>query len=139
MAREGCDVREFSIKPEGSRMKNLFALQDRLIRTWFQAWEVQAATFSTIYARMPMIVAAATGFGDKHDHHETEVMVTEKLRAAQEGAHAGALETAKMTWRVLNGDSHPVAMAGHMMDVADAATGPAHRKVLANAKRLAAR
>ena len=48
---------------------------------------------------MPMIVAAATGFGDKHDHHETEVMVTEKLRAAQEGAHAGALETAKMTWQ----------------------------------------
>ena len=80
-------------------MKNLFALQDRLIRSWFQAWEVQAATFSTIYARVPMIVAAATGFGDKHDHHETEVMVTEKLRAAQEGAHAGALETAKMTWQ----------------------------------------
>ena len=120
-------------------MKNLFALQDRLIRSWFQAWEVQAATFSTIYARMPMIVAAASGFGDIHDRNETEVMVTEKLRAAQEGAHAGALETAKMTWRVLSGDSHPVAMAGHMMDVADATTGPAHRKVLANAKRLAAR
>ena len=104
MAREGCDVREFSIKPEGSRMKTIFALQDRLIRTWFQAWEVQAATFSTIYARMPMIVAAATGFGDEHDHHETEVMVTEKLHAAQEGAHAGALETAKMTWKLLSGE-----------------------------------
>jgi hypothetical protein len=120
-------------------MKTIFALQERLIRTWFEALEVQVATFSTIYARLPMIAAAASGFGDKHDHRETQDMVTEKLQAAQECAEAGALQTAKMTWKVLNGDSNPVAMAGHMMDVAAAATRPARTKVLANARRLSAR
>jgi hypothetical protein len=120
-------------------MKTMFALQERLIRTWFQTFEVQIATFSTIYARLPIIAAAASGFGDKSDQRETQDMLTEKLQAAQEGAEAGALQTAKMTWKVLNGDAHPVAMAGHMMDVAAAATRPARKKVLANARRLSSR
>ena len=130
----------FSIKLEApEKMKTLFALQERLIRTWFEAFEIQVATFSTIYARLPIIAAAATGLGDKHDQRETQDMLTEKLRAVQEGAEAGALQTAKVTWKVLNGDAHPVAIAGHMMDVAAAATRPAREKVLDNAQRLSAR
>jgi hypothetical protein len=119
-------------------MKSLFALHNRLMRSCFEAYALQIAMITTISARLPMIAATATGFGTKQARRETRVMVTEKLRAASEGAQAGALETAKVTLKVLTGDAHPVAVAGHMMDVADATMRPANRKVLANAKRLAA-
>jgi hypothetical protein len=118
-------------------MNDLFAFNNRLMRSWFEFCEVNAATFTTIYARLPIIAAAASGFGDKKARNETQDMVTEKLLAASEGAQAGALESAKMAWKVMSGDSHPMAMAGHMMDVAAAATRPARIKVRANAKRLA--
>ncbi len=120
-------------------MKSLFALHNRLLHSCFEAYEVQVATIATISARLPLIAAAATGFGTKHARQETQTMVTEKLHAASEGVQASALETAKVTLKVMTGQSHPVAMAGHMMDVADAATRPATRKVRANAKRLANR
>jgi hypothetical protein len=140
MARGGESVQDFSIKLEAARkMKTIFALQERLISTWFEAFELQLATVSTIYARLPIIAAAASGLGDTNDHRETQNMVTEKLLAVQEGAEAGALQTAKATWKVLNGDAHPMAVAGHMMDVAAAATRPARKKVLANAQRLSSR
>src|SRR5208337_1289799 len=94
------------------------------------------ATMAIISARLPMIAAAASGFGNRKDHAETQNMVTEKLMAASEGAQAGVLESAKVAWKWMTGESHPVAMAGHMMDVAAATTRPARRKVRANAKRL---
>lgn len=119
-------------------MKQFFDFQSRLIHSWFQAFEVQAATFATISARLPMIAAASTGFGDSHAQHETQVMVTEKLDAASEGAQAGVWESVKWPLKVLTGQTHPTAMAEHMMDVAAAVTRPARRKVLANARRLSA-
>jgi len=118
-------------------MKELFALQSRLMRTGLEVVELQAAALATISARLPLLAAAATGFGTKRARRETQVMVTEKFQAASEGAGLGALETAKATMKVLTGDAHPVAMASHMMDVAAAATRPARHKVRANARRFA--
>jgi hypothetical protein len=120
-------------------MDQLFALQNRLMRTWLQACEVQAATIATISARLPIIAAASSGFGDSHAQRETQVMLTEKLDAASEGAEAGMLETAKWTLKVMMGRSHVGDVADRMMDVAAAATRPARHRVLANAQRLAAR
>ena len=65
-------------------------------------------------------------------------MVTEKLRAASGGRQAGALEIREGRLESHDRRLHPVAMAGHMMDVAAAATRPARRKVRANAQRLTA-
>jgi hypothetical protein len=118
-------------------MNDLFALNNRLMSSWFEFCEVTTASFATISARIPLIAAAATGFGDKKARNETQAMVTEKLLAASEGAQAGALESAKVAWKVMFGESHPMAVAGHIMDVAAATTRPARRKVRANAKRLA--
>jgi hypothetical protein len=120
-------------------MIEIMALQSRLVRSWFELMEIYVATFATISARLPIVGAAASGMGDRQARRETRVMVTEKLRAASQGAEAGALETAKAALKVMTGQNHPVAMAGHMMDVADAATAPARRKVRANARRLVAR
>jgi hypothetical protein len=136
MARWGGTVQDFSATLKVFGMSDLFVLQNRLIRTWFELIEVYIATVATVSARMPIIAAAASGFGDKRAHRETQVMVAEKLRAASEGAEAGALESAKVALRVLTGQNHPVAVAGHMIDVAAAATRPARRKVRANARRL---
>lgn len=119
-------------------MTEILVLQSRMVRSWFEFFEVYLATCATISARLPIIAAAASGFGDPKAHRETRVMVTEKLRAASQGAEAGALETAKAALKVMTGQTHPVAMAGHMMDVAAAATRPARRKVRANARRLTA-
>jgi hypothetical protein len=119
-----------------SRMKDLLSLHNRLMGSWFEFCDVQASSMATISARLPMIAATAYGFGDKKANDETQNMVTEKLIAVSEGAQAGALESAKVAWKWMAGDSHPVAMAGHFMDVAAAATRPARIKVHANAKRL---
>ena len=63
-------------------------------------------------------------------------MFAEKIKAATEGAQAGALQTAKATLKVMTGQSHPTAMAHHMIDVAEAATSPARHKARDNARRL---
>jgi hypothetical protein len=105
--------------------------------SWFDVYETNSAAVATISARLPLIAAAASGFGSKHARHETQSMVAEKLLAASEGARAGALESAKVALKVMTGQTHPVEMAGHMMDVASATTEPARKKVKANAKRLA--
>lgn len=104
--------------------------------SWFEFCDVQVASMATISARLPMIAATVYGFGDAKANDETQNMVTEKLIAATEGAQAGALESAKVAWKWMSGESHPVAIAGHFMDVAAAATRPARKKVHANAKRL---
>jgi hypothetical protein len=120
-------------------MKHLWALHNRLMSSWFDVYETNAAAMTTISARLPMIAAAASGFGDKKSHRETRSMLTEKLMAATEGAQAGALESAKVALKVMTGQTHPVEVAGHMMDMAAAATGPARKKVKANARRLSER
>ncbi len=120
-------------------MKNLWALHNRLMSSWFDVFETNAAAMTTISARLPLIAAAASGFGNKAARHETRSMVAEKLVAATEGAQAHALESAKVALKVMTGQTHPVEVAGHMMDMAAAATGPARRKVKANARRLTAR
>ena len=117
-------------------MKDLLSLHNRLMSSWFEFCDVQAATLATISARLPMIAAAASGFGDKKANDETQNMVTEKLIAVSEGAQAGALESAKVVWKWMAGESDPVAMAGHFIDVAAAASRPARVAVHANAKRL---
>jgi hypothetical protein len=117
-------------------MTDFCELQFRLWRTWLEFIEVYFATVATVSARLPIVAQAATGFGDHDARREARTMVTEKWRAAAAGAEAGALETAKAALKVMTGQTHPVAVAGHMMDVADAATRPARRKVRANARRL---
>ncbi|MBB4196774.1 hypothetical protein CCR94_20845 [Rhodoblastus sphagnicola] len=117
-------------------MDDIFALNRRLARSWWDMTEVGWAATVTIAARLPMIAAAATGFGSQRAQRETREMVSEKLMAAAEGAQAGALQTARATFKVMTGDSHPTAMAHHLIDVAEAATRPAGRKARANAKRL---
>ncbi|WP_298353304.1 hypothetical protein [Rhodoblastus sp.] len=117
-------------------MTDFCEFQFRLWRAWLEFIEVYFATVATISARLPIIAQTATGLGDHDARREARTMVTEKWRAAAAGAEAGALETAKAALKVMTGQTHPVAVAGHMMDVADAATRPARRKVRANARRL---
>jgi hypothetical protein len=137
MARDGGDAQDFSTRAKVFGMIEFWNLQNRLMRSWFEAVELYLAAVSTIAARTPMIAATASGYGDYRARRETHVMVAEKIRAASAGAEAGALESAKATLRLLTGQNSPVDMAGHMMDVASAATRPARRAVRANARRLA--
>jgi hypothetical protein len=117
-------------------MNDIFAFNRRLANSWWDLTEVSLAASQTIAARLPMIAAAASGFGSARANRETQEMVAEKIQAAAEGAQAGALQTARATWKMMTGQSHPAAMAHHMFDVAEAATGPARKKARANAKRL---
>ncbi len=115
-------------------MKEFIALNQRLTRAWWDAAETTAAASATIAARLPLIAAASTGFGDRHARGETQEMVAEKLKAVAEGAQASAMHTARATISVMLGEAHPVALAhptvlaNHMMDVAEAATAPASSK-----------
>ena len=118
-------------------MKDLLSLQDRLLNSWLEFCEVQTSSITTMSARLPILVAAASGFGDKEAQDETQNMVTEKLIAVTECAQAGVMESALVAWKWMTGESHPVAVAGHLMDVAAATTRPARVKVHANARRLA--
>jgi hypothetical protein len=117
-------------------MKEFLSLGQRLASSWWEMAEVGWAATATIAARLPIIAAAASGFGSRSAKRETQEMLAEKIQAAAEGAQAGAMQTAKATFRVMTGESHPTAMAHHMIDVAEAATQPARRKTRANAKRL---
>lgn len=117
-------------------MNDIFAFNRRLANSWWDMTEVSLAASQTIAARLPMIAAAATGFGSPHAQRETREMVTEKLQATAEGLQASALQTAKATLQVMMGQVDATAMAHHMFDVAEAATQPARRKARANAKRL---
>jgi hypothetical protein len=134
--RVGGDDRDFSMQTKVFGMMELFKLQMRLWNAWFELLEVYFATVTTISARLPIIASAAAP-GGRDARQEAQTMVTEKWRAASQGAEAGALEACKVALKVMSGQSHPVAVAGHMMDVAAAATRPARRKVRANAHRLA--
>ena len=87
-------------------MKELLDLQSRFFRSWFELWEVYVASVATVSARLPLIAAAASGLGDRQARRETRVMVTEKLRAASQGAEAGALESAKAALKVMTGQNH---------------------------------
>jgi hypothetical protein len=117
-------------------MDDFFAINRRLARSWWDLAEVGFAASATIAARLPMIAATASGFGSASAQRETHEMVAEKIKAAAEGAQAGVLQSAKATLKVMTGQSHPAAMAHHMIDVAEAATRPARRKARANARRL---
>ena len=105
-------------------MKEFLALNQRLASSWWEMAEVGWAASATIAARLPMLAAAATGFGSRQDKRETQEMLAEKIKAATEGAQAGAMQTAKATLKVMIGQSHPTAMAHHLFDVAEAATRP---------------
>jgi len=117
-------------------MDDIFALNRRLARSWWDMTEATFAASATIAARLPIIAAAASGFGSRRAQRETHEMVAEKIMAAAEGAQAGALQTAKATLKVMTGENDPTAMAHHMFDVADATMRPARRKACANARRL---
>jgi hypothetical protein len=107
-----------------------------MVSSWQEAYDVHEASVTTISARLPIIAAAASGWGGRDAHIETQEMVAEKLKAAAEGAKAGAWASAHVGLKVFWGEALPMAMAGHIMDVADAATRPARSKVRANARRL---
>jgi hypothetical protein len=117
-------------------MTDFLDLQIRFWSAWRELLDVYSATVATISARLPIIASAATGLGDRDARRETQAMAAEKWRAAAEGAEAGALEAGKAALKVMSGQTHPIAIAGHMMDVAAAATRPARHKVRDNARRL---
>ena len=117
-------------------MEDFFAINRRLARSWWDMAEVGLAASATIAARLPMLAAAASGFGSASAQRETQEMFAEKFQAAAEGAQAGALQTAKATLKVMTGQSNPAAMAHHMIDVAEATTSPARHKARDNARRL---
>jgi hypothetical protein len=117
-------------------MDQFFSLNKRFTQSWWDMTEVGLAASQTIAARLPMLAAAASGFGSASAQRETREMVAEKIQAVAEGAQAGVLETAKATLRVMTGETHPAAMAHHMFDVAEAVTQPASLKARANARRL---
>ena len=68
---------------------------------------------------------------------EARLMVQEKLDAAAEGAWAAqAAWGAFMLKAALGGVRTPNELSLGLTDIAEAAAGPAHRKVRANARRL---
>ena len=90
----------------------------------------------TIAARTPGLVTAGfdpTGAGAR----EVGLMVREKVAAAYEGALGAQLAWSSFLLKAaFGGVTSPHHVSHALVDVAEAALGPARRKVRANARRL---
>lgn len=112
------------------------SLQRRAVAMSFAAMEASLAAAVTIAARTPMLLGMSRP--DAASMREAQTMVVEKLEAAFEGAVAAQFTLFMLWGRVaFGGVRGPGALAHGLADVAHAATRPAHRRVRANAKRLA--
>jgi hypothetical protein len=89
----------------------------------------------TIAARTPKLIAA--GF-DPHGENgrEARVAVSEKIKAAFDGAVAAQAKVGDLWLRALFGRLSASDAASSWMDVSQAALIPAYRSVRANARRL---
>jgi hypothetical protein len=110
-------------------MRDWTTLSTKAFRFWLDSVQAGAAAWTTIAMRLPTLAAAATGKSSP----EANRMVTEKITAATEGAIKGSLKGAAVAGRAMTG---PVAAATSALAITDAMTGPARRRVKANAKRL---
>ncbi|MCP8940072.1 hypothetical protein NK718_16215 [Alsobacter sp. SYSU M60028] len=106
------------------------------IRLGLFSVEAGIAAGVTIAARAPLLMGV--GRGSPRAAEETRRMVSEKAEAAIEGAIAAQFAMGRFWMRIMLGQvSHPAGFADGLAGVAAAAARPAHRRVRANAKRLA--
>jgi hypothetical protein len=91
----------------------------------------------TVSARIPSLVTPTPTFWEMAERNR---MVTEKLDAFAQGAFDASLALGQFWMRAaLGGVRSPSDVMSGMVEIADAATKPASRRVRANAKRLTKR
>jgi hypothetical protein len=113
-------------------MRDFVRLSSKAWRLWFDTMQAGVAAFATVATRLPILAT------DGAKSPEATRMVNEKLAAAAEGAVKASIAGATATGRAMTGIG-PVAAASGALSIADAMTGPARRRVKANAKRLTKR
>jgi hypothetical protein len=113
-------------------MNDLLELNRRAATFGWALLEAQAQAWMVIGMRMPGLAASAASLPGG-SQGENRTMVSEKLRAAQQGMLAGSQAAGALGAAAGLG---PVAFATAMLGVMEASAGPAHRRVRANALRL---
>ncbi len=96
---------------------------------WTDTMLAATATVVTLSVRLPQIAAGTM------TRSEAGRMVGEKLAAAAEGTAAAATAALRVSRR-RGRASTPLRLAQDMIEVAEAASRPARRRVKANARRL---
>ena len=100
--------------------------------------EFGEASAITIGARLPLLVSMP--FWPQFDVVlEAHRMVVEKVAAIVEGSIAATQATTALATRAAFGRTDAADIASGMVSIAMAASGPAHRRASANAKRLSKR
>ena len=115
-------------------MKDLMALHTHSMHWWMATMESQADAATTIALRMPVLMHdCVSGRGPSA---ESRRMVEEKMAALSDGAADAVLASGQLAARAMLGRLNGPRLASGMFAVAEAAMGPAHRTVKANARRL---
>ena len=116
-------------------MKDLFELNLQLYRMCWEAWEMQAAAWTTVAMRLPHLADMAAHPGAPPSR-ETRKMVSEKLAAAAEGARQASIASVKLAGDMMTRPMGATSLAVGVLKVAEAAARPAKQRVKANARRL---
>jgi hypothetical protein len=103
-------------------------------KAMFSAWEDSWAAATTIAARAPMLLSAATGTASPQALREVRRMYSEKYLAAVEGAMAAGQQWLKLWMRTGMAPWGEVGRGGQR--IVQAAMKPARRTAKANARRL---
>lgn len=96
---------------------------------WMDVLATGAATAATLSVRLPQLAAGTMSAA------ESRRMVGEKLAAAGEGLAAGSAAAARIAATRLRRPA-PHRAIHDALEIVEAATGPARRRVKANAARL---
>jgi hypothetical protein len=116
-------------------VKDLFELNVRLYRLWWEAVETQSAAWTTIAMRLPHLAQQGLRPG-RPPSRETQKMVAEKVAAAAEGAREASIASARLAGKMLTRPLRATELAVDVLKVAEAAARPAKQRVKANAARL---
>ena len=118
-------------------MKDMIALHNHSMRWWMATMESQADAATTIALRMPMLMKdSASGRGPSA---ESRRMIEEKMSAVSDGAVNAVLASGQLAARAMLGRLNAPKLASGMLAIAEAAMGPTHKTVKANARRLTGR
>jgi hypothetical protein len=108
------------------------SLSKRVSRIATQSAQSGLDAAVTIAARTPGLLSPSA-----KNAKEAALMVDEKIAAAWEGAAKASLAWGAFLFAsALRGGATPNQLSHALLDVAEAATGPARRTVRANARRL---
>ncbi len=116
-------------------MKDLFELNARIYRLWWEAVETQSAAWTTIAMRLPHLAKEGLRPG-RPPSRETQKMVAEKVVAAAEGAREASIASARIAGKMMMRPVGATEFAVDVLNVAEAAARPARQRVKANAARL---